>query len=89
MGGDNLLSLPRWKHPDEILAHHDIHVYVRPDYEVGGEYAAHPRVRLHVDVPTMQISSSYIRKRLAAGQDVRYLTPEPVRLELERRGMYR
>ena len=89
MGGDNLLSLPKWKNPEEILAHHDIHVYARPEYEAGGAYATHPRVRLHQDVPVMQISSSYIRKQLAAGEDVRYLTPEPVRAELSRKGLYR
>ena len=89
MGGDNLLSLPRWKNPDEILAHHDIHVYVRPGYEVGGAYAKHARVHLHQDVPSMQISSSYLRKRIAAGEEVRYLTPEPVRLEIEGKGLYR
>ena len=89
MGGDNLVSLPKWKNPDEILAHHDIHVYIRPDYVISGPYAEHPRVHLHEDVPAMQISSSYIRKRLASGDDIRYLTPEPVRLELERKGLYR
>ena len=89
MGGDNLLSLPRWKNPDEILAHHDIHVYLRPDYQVGGAYAEHSRVHLHADVPSMQISSSYIRRRIAGGTGVRYLVAEPVREMIEAKGLYR
>lgn len=89
MGGDNLLSFERWRNPHQILAHHELHVYVRPDYEVAGRFAEHPQVHLHQDVPQMHLSSSLIRRRLAAGESVRYLTPEPVRLEMEARGMYR
>ncbi len=88
MGGDNLASLPKWKNPDEILRHHEIHVYVRPDYPVEGPYATHPNVKLHSDVPLMQISSSYIRGRLSAKRDIRYLVPEPVRKEIDRQGLY-
>ena len=89
MGGDNLASLPRWKNPDEILRHHAVHVYVRPGAEPSGEYAAHPRVTLHRDAPLMRISSSYVRARVAAGEPVRYLVPEPARAELEAKGLYR
>jgi nicotinate-nucleotide adenylyltransferase len=31
-----------------------------------------------VDVPMMDISSTYIRQQIAAGRDVRYLLSEPV-----------
>lgn len=89
MGGDNLLTLPKWKNADEILAHHDIHVYVRADYVIGGPYAEHPRVKLHTEVPVMQISSSYIRKQIAAGNEARYLVPELVRRSIVEKGLYR
>ena len=89
LGGDNLASLPRWKNPDEILRHHDVHVYLRPGYPVDGPYAEHPRVTLHRDAPQMNVSSSYIRARLAGGGSARYLLPEPVRVEIDRQGLYR
>ncbi len=89
LGGDNLQSFAKWKNPDEILRHHEIHVYLRPGYEVSGDYATHPRVILHRDAPQMNVSSSYVRDRLAAGQSVRYLLPEAVRQEVERQGLYR
>lgn len=89
MGSDNLASLPRWKNPDEILRHHQVHVYVRPGIEPIGVYATHPQVILHREAPLMQISSSYIRARIAAGESVRYLVPEGVRSELEAKGLYR
>ena len=89
MGSDNLASLPRWKNPDEILRHHEIHVYVRPGLDPAGTYAAHPRVILHREAPLMHISSSYVRARVGAGKSVRYLVPEGVREELEAKGLYR
>ena len=89
MGGDNLVSLPRWKNADEIVKHHQVHVYLRPDYEVSGPYADHPQVKLHRDAPQMQISSSYIRTALSQNRSVRYLVPDAVRQELHAKGLYR
>ena len=88
MGGDNLVSLPRWKNPDEILKHHQVHVYLRPEYEVEGEYAEHPQVTLHRDAPQMRISSSYVRKAVAEKRSIRYIVPEPVREEILAKGLY-
>ena len=89
MGSDNLQSLPRWKNADKILRHHDIHVYLRPDFPAEGPYAGHERVHIHAGVPLMQVSSSYLRERLTVKHDIRYLVPEPVRAEIERKGLYR
>ena len=89
MGGDNLATLPKWRNPEEIVRHHDIHAYLRPDYAASGPYAEHPRVTLHRDAPQMRISSSYVRAAVAAGRSIRYLTPEPVREEILAKGLYR
>ncbi len=89
MGGDNLATLHKWKNAEEILKHHQVHVYLRPEYEVTGPYADHEQVLLHHDAPQMRISSSYIRAAVRAGKSIRYLVPEPVRLELIAQGLYR
>lgn len=76
MGSDNLDGLHRWRNYQYILDHYHIYVYPRP----GTEHCAlrdHPSVTM-VDVPTMDISSSYIRAQIAARRDVRYLLTEPV-----------
>ena len=49
-----------------------------------------PEARVHVmEVPGLDISSSMIRERLAAGLPVRYLVPEQVRQIIEKSGEYR
>ena len=76
MGSDNLASLHRWRNYEHILAHHRIFVSPRPG-SLDCPLASHPSVTM-VDVPMMDISSTYIRQQIAAGRDVRYLLSEPV-----------
>ena len=76
MGSDNLLTFSRWRNYEYILEHYKIYVYPRPG-SADAPLASHHNVTM-VDVPMMDISSSYIRKRIAEGGDVRYLLTEPV-----------
>jgi nicotinate-nucleotide adenylyltransferase len=76
MGGDNLASFDRWRNYQHIIENHKIYVYPRPGYE-NPPLASHPNVTV-VDVPMMDISSSFIRRQIAAGKDVQYLLTEPV-----------
>ena len=76
MGSDNLLTFNRWRNYQYILDNYTIYVYPRPGSE-DAPLREHPHVRM-VDVPMMDISSSYIRKRIAEGKDVRYMLTEPV-----------
>ena len=76
MGSDNLQSFHRWRNYEYILEHYRILVYPRPGSE-HCELCGHPSVTV-VDVPMMDISSSYIRSGIAEGRDVRYLLTEPV-----------
>lgn len=76
MGEDNLESFHRWRNYQYILDNFQLYVYPRPGYS-GGELAKHPHVHL-VEVPMMEISSSYIREQIAQGHSVQYLLSEPV-----------
>lgn len=76
MGSDNLSTFERWRNYQYILDHYHLLVYPRPGSE-RCPLASHPSVTM-VDVPMMDISSSYIRRQIAAGHDVRYLLTEPV-----------
>ena len=76
MGSDNLATFHRWRNYEYILEHYRILVYPRPGSE-RCPLASHENVTL-VDVPMMDISSSFIRQQIKERKDVRYLLTEPV-----------
>lgn len=76
MGSDNLATFERWRNYEYILEHYRLLVYPRPGTQ-RCKLSTHPHVTM-VDVPMMDISSSYIRQQIAARKDVRYLLTEPV-----------
>lgn len=76
MGSDNLDNFHRWRNYEHILENYQIYVYPRPGHS-GGNLASHPNIHL-VDVPMMDISSSYIRERISKRLSVEYLLTEPV-----------
>lgn len=76
MGSDNLQTFNRWRNYEYILEHYRLMVYPRPGTE-HCPLASHPNVTM-VDVPMMDISSSYIRQMIREGKDAQYLLTEPV-----------
>jgi nicotinate-nucleotide adenylyltransferase len=42
-----------------------------------------------VEAPLVDISATMVRRRIKAGQSIRYLTPEPVCAYVESRKLYR
>ena len=79
MGSDNLKSIDKWKNYEMIFENYPILVYPRPDYEVHVEDYPSARIQI-LKAPLMEISSSFIRRAVADGKDVRYfLFPEVFR----------
>ena len=76
MGGDNLVSLHKWKNPEVILANHEIYVYQRPKFDLSA-YVTHPKVKIF-EAPIMDISATYIRQCLKEGKSIEYLVPTKV-----------
>lgn len=87
MGGDNLATLHLWKNYEQILAHHDLYVYQRPQHDLGA-LATHPRVRV-CQAPMLDISATYLRACIQNGKSVRYLVPEAVWEYLEGSRLYK
>ncbi len=88
MGGDNLISLPKWKNANILMKRYDIYVYTRPGYIVPTTPEG-ARVTIFDDAPQMNISATYIRGLIADKKSVRYLVPDAVREHIESAGMYR
>jgi nicotinate-nucleotide adenylyltransferase len=75
MGEDNLTHFQKWKNHDKILKYYEILVYPRPAV-AKTVWHTHEKVRL-VEAPMIDISATFIRKRIKAHQSIRYLvTPE-------------
>ena len=94
-GGDMAHSLPAWRDPEGVLALARIAVAEREGVRradiserLGGLAGAAERL-CFFDMPRLDISSSLIRRRAAAGQPVRYLVPDSVAAYIERERLYR
>ncbi len=86
IGGDTFSTLPTWKNIDEVLKYVTFIVVNRPGYTP-------PELRkkiqhLMVTKPGIDISSSYLRNRIASGKSVRYLVPETVFHYIEKHKLY-
>ena len=89
MGEDNLKSFHKWKNYQVILEMHDIYVYPRvSDGKVKTEFDEHPRIH-HIDAPIMELSSTFIRKSIKAGKNVRPMLPENVWEYLDEMNFYK
>jgi len=76
MGSDNIINFHKWKNYEQILDDCQLYVYPRSGYE-GGEMLKHPKVSV-VEAPVMEISSSFIRKAVSEGKNVRAFLPNGV-----------
>jgi nicotinate-nucleotide adenylyltransferase len=95
VGGDMAFALPAWRDPERVLALARIGVAEREGVRradiserLAGLAGAEERVRFF-DMPRLDISSSLIRRRAAAGLPVRYLVPDAVAAYIERERLYR
>lgn len=76
IGSDNWDAFPRWHKYDEILSEYPIIIYPRLGYVVD-ETSLPESVRL-VKTPVFDISSTFIRKAIDEGKDVRYFLPHGI-----------
>ena len=76
MGADGLKYFRKWKHADLIAEKYHRYIYPRPGIS-SKDILSHPNVTL-MDAPQMEISSSFIRKSIKQGKDIRYYLPEKV-----------
>lgn len=85
IGGDSLMQLESWHEPQEIFRHAVILASRRNGLD-GEEFQKkmeelrekyHARIG-YVSIPSLEISSAQIRKRICNNESVRYLLPEKV-----------
>lgn len=97
MGADSLQDLPSWREPKR-LCELAIPLVVRragsrePDFKALSGLVSDARlaeIRQHqVEMPIIELSSTYIRELVAAGKSVRFQTPRAVEKYIETHGLY-
>lgn len=94
LGADQAASLPEWHRPEEVLSLAVVAVAEREGArraEVSRAVAElHGSERVgFFHMPRMDISSTMVRERAAAGRPVRYLVPDAVAQLISEHGLYR
>jgi nicotinate-nucleotide adenylyltransferase len=82
LGADQLAALPTWHRPEGVAELAEVVVAARP----GAPAPAGVRT---LAVDPIDLSSSDVRRRIAAGMDVSGLVPAPVAEAIARAGLYR
>jgi nicotinate-nucleotide adenylyltransferase len=94
VGGDVAHSLPAWREPGEVLALARLAVAEREGVrraDIAESLAGLPGAAERVDffdMPRLDISSSMLRRRAAAGGPLRYLVPDAVAAYITRERLY-
>jgi nicotinate-nucleotide adenylyltransferase len=94
VGGDMALALPDWREPEAILELAELAVAERQEVRreqilerLDGMAGVPRRIRFF-DMPRLDISSSDVRARVAAGRPVRHLVPAAVAERVAALGLY-
>ncbi len=87
MGSDNLKNFHKWKNYIEILTYYGILVYPRIGFDNHMSYKSHENVQI-LDVPTMNISASFIRSCIKKKQSIKYLVPLDVENYIKIKKLY-
>lgn len=95
VGADSLFHMTKWAHPERIFADCRILAAVRDDKTPDDmkeqirflEQRYNAKIHL-LQTEYMDISSSEIRQKAAAGESIAGKVPEPVRAYIEQKGLY-
>jgi len=93
LGGDQAARLRSWREPEKVLELATIAVAERGAWRRAGIFVEAAELRsserlVFFEMIPIGLSSTYIRRRIARGQPIRYLVPDPVAELIESRGLY-
>ena len=89
MGEDNLKSLHKWKNYEVILERYSIYVYPRiSEGTVETQFDNHKKIK-KVDAPIIELSSTFIRKGIKAGKNIRPMLSAEVWTYLDEMNFYK
>ena len=78
MGEDNLKNFHKWKNYEVILERYNLYVYPRISKgEMESEFTSHYKIT-RVPAPIIELSSTFIRKAIKEGKDIKSMLPVKV-----------
>jgi nicotinate-nucleotide adenylyltransferase len=95
MAADSFAEIDTWREPDRLLELAEWAIGPRPGTPLPDPLALRERfgakaARIHLlEGPSLDLSSTAIRARVAAGRPIRYLVPRAVEELISARGLYR
>jgi nicotinate-nucleotide adenylyltransferase len=87
MGADNYVTFKKWKNWEILAKDFKFLVYPRPGFDhTSIEFGKNFHF---IDAPVIEISSTFIRKAISEGKDVRYFLSPEVNRYIDEMGFYR
>lgn len=91
IGADMLLFLPKWHKAEELIVEVNFVIMARPGWRLDWSTLPEPFRGLRnciVQAPMIDIRATEIRRRVAAGASIEYLTPSNVCRYIRQHGLY-
>jgi nicotinate-nucleotide adenylyltransferase len=87
IGADNYLTLEKWRNYDILIRDYHFLVYPRPGFDHSSINFG-PNFEV-INAPNIEISSTFIRKAIKEGKDIRHFLPLGVHQYIEEMNFYR
>lgn len=87
IGSDNWQEFKRWRNPEKIIEEFGVIIYPRPGYDIEGELPE--GVKLLEGVPTVEMSSTFVRNQIKRGKNINYFVPRDVAEYIRRHELYK
>lgn len=87
IGSDNYVTLKKWKNWETLIALYHFLVYPRPGFDQASvDFKGHFQL---LDAPLIEISSTFIRKAIKEGKNIRHFMPPAVFKYIDEMSFYR
>ena len=87
IGADNFVTMKKWKNWEILIRDYQFLVYPRPGFDhTAIDFGVNFQL---INAPNIEISSTFIRKSISKGKDVRHFMPTPVYNYINEMGYYR